>query len=222
MLMTSQQEKNALQPEQPLSLQHFEAPAFEQAIRVEPLQAKTSRNEKVEALDPSSIESDFLQSPRFEAVSGQIELQPVRPVEPTNVIEAIRTHIELLKTSSVEKLDVVLRPDAQTELNIQVEKVNGQIQVQVRCDRGDFAALETQWSTIQHSLAAQGIRVEPLQQGAGAQLRQDGSNQFQNQQHSNQREERATPIFEQDFPNREANRPKGSRSSAGRGWQSWA
>ena len=65
----------------------------------------------------------------LDLISEEIELQPARPVESTSVIESIRTNVELLKSSNQERLEVVLRPDAQTELHIRVEKVNGQIQV---------------------------------------------------------------------------------------------
>jgi hypothetical protein len=118
---------------------------------------------------------------------------------------------------------VVLRPDAQTQLHLQVEKVNGHVQVQARCERGDFASLEAHWGAIQNTLATQGIRVEPLQQGSGAQFQQNGSqhsSNFSGQQ--NHREERP-PIFnEQEFTYREATRPKVTRGSTARGWQSWA
>ena len=210
MLMTSQQEKSALRQEQPVAVEHFEAPSFEQYVRIEPVAAKPLRSEQTGNFEATAIEADLPQTPRFEVVSGEIELQPARPVEPVTIVEEIRTHIELLKTSTAEKLDVVVRPDAQTELKIQVEKVNGQIHVQVRCDRGDFAALETQWSAIQNSLATQGIRIEPLQQGTGAQLQQQGSHNSHNfsGQHSNQREERPAVFIEQEFTNREGNRLK--------------
>ena len=224
MLMTSQHNEKALQTEQKLGLEHFEAASFEQQIRVEPLQGKSLRGERAESSEALTFTSELRQTPRFEVVSGEVEVQPVRPVEPVTVVEEIRRHIELLKSSTAEKLDVVLRPDAQTELRLQVEKVNGQIQVQVRCDRGDFASLEAHWGTIQNTLAPQGIRVEPLQQGNGAQLQQNGSPNSQNSfgRHSDQREERPAIFIEQEFTNREANRPKNSRGSVGRGWQSWA
>ena len=224
MLMTSQQEKSALQPGRSLALEHFQAPSVNQAIRIQLPASETRRSDRAETFNLGAVEADLLQTPRFEVVSGEIDLQPVRPVEPIAVVEQIRAHIELLKASTAEKLDVVIRPDAQTELNIQVEKVNGHIHVQVRCDRGDFAALETQWGTIQSTLATQGIRVDPLQQGPGAQLQQQGSHNSHNfsGQHSNQHDERPAVLIEQEFTNREGTRPKTARGSVGRGWQSWA
>lgn len=224
MLMTSQHDEKALQAEQKLALKHFEGASFEQPIRVQPLQENSLPDERSGFSEGLTVTGELAQAPRFEVVSGEIEVQPVRPIEPVTVVEEIRRHVELLKSSTTEKLDVVLRPDAQTELRLQVEKVNGQIHVQVRCDRGDFASLEAHWGTIQNTLTAQGIRVEPLQQGNGAQLQQNGSHSSQNfsGKHSNEREERAAISIEQEFTNREATRSKTSRSSAGRGWQSWA
>jgi hypothetical protein len=224
MVMTSPQDESTLQPVQKLAVEQIETPVFQPVSRIEPLQNRSSRGEKTEISEVFAFDGDMAGMPRFEAISGEMELQPVRSVEPISVVEEIRRHVELLKSSTTEKLDVVLRPDPQTELRLQVEKVNGQIQVQVRCDRGDFKALEAHWGTIQNTLAPHGIRLEPLQQGGGAQLHQNGSNSSQNfsGQHSNEREERPAIFIEQEFGNREATRPKNSRGSAGRGWQSWA
>jgi hypothetical protein len=224
MLMTSQRQNETVpHAEQPLGLEGFEAASFEQPIRVQPIQSKASPPKTTDFSEITGVASET-NAPRFEAVAGEIDLQPVRPLEPATVVDAIRTHVELLKSSTTEKLDVVIRPDAQTELHLQVEKVNGQVQVQARCDRGDFTALETHWSTIQNTLGSQGIRVEPLQQGSGAQLQQNGAHTSQNSpgRHSNDREERPAHFIEQELTNRQATRPKASRGSAARGWQSWA
>jgi hypothetical protein len=223
MLMPSpSQDESVLPAEQKPGVEHFEAASFEPAIRIEPRQNSVPR-EKKEFSEVLPVEGERAPEPGFEAVSGEIELQPTRPIEPVTVVQEIRNQVELLKSSTVEKLDVVLRPDAQTELRVQVEKINGQVQVQVRCERGDFLALETHWGTIQNSLGAQGVRVEPLQQGSAAQFQQNGSPGSQNfSGHPHQREERPAVFFEQEFTNREATRTKASRGSAGRGWQSWA
>jgi hypothetical protein len=160
----------------------------------------------------------------FEGVLDVAEVQAPRKTESTEIAQAIRTHVELLRTSGQDKVDVVLRPDGQTELRLHVEKVNGQILIQARCDRGDFARLDANWGAIQQSLATQGVRVEALQNGATLQ------NDSQHWNHSStssgeqfgSREENKTRFIEQErfVPTR----PKQSATSSGsaRGWQSWA
>ncbi|HEX7860667.1 MAG TPA: hypothetical protein VF773_10095 [Verrucomicrobiae bacterium] len=160
----------------------------------------------------------------FDGISESVEIQAPRHIESTEVLQAIRSHVELLKTSNQQKLDVVLRPDGQTEIRLQVEKVNGEILLQARCERGDFARLESNWAAIQQSLANQGIRVEALQQGAAFQQNHQHFTGSSNspEQHSNAQQQRDTKIFEQEAS--VPNRPKKpfAHSSSARGWQSWA
>ncbi len=224
MLTTSQShDERALPAEQRPGMERFEVASFEQPTQIRPLTTRPVRTaERISANDFVGPAPELPPAPRLELVSGDVDVQPVRPVEPMTVVEAVRTHIELLKASTTEKLDVVLRPDSRTELHLQVEKVNGVIQVQARCDRGDFSLLEAHWGTVQNTLATQGVRVEALQQGNGTQSQQNGSQHFQNFSGQNQREERAPASIEQDFPNREVLRSKTSRTSPVRGWQSWA
>ena len=140
------------------------------------------------------------------------------------MVEAIRTHVELLKGSTEKKMDVILRPDGQTELRLHVEKVNGQILVQARCDRGDFARLEANWSAIQQSLGSQGVRVEALQNGVTL------NNDPQSWNHSgssegqqfDSREENKSRFIEQENSNPKRPKQAVATNGSGRGWQSWA
>ena len=96
------------------------------------------------------------------------DVESIDAVQAPQMIEKIEQQVQILRTTGMDKMDVVLRPDADTELLIQVTKVDGQIQVQVRCERGDVALLDSQWSQVQSSLAAQGVKVEPLQHAEGS------------------------------------------------------
>ena len=160
----------------------------------------------------------------FDGISESVEIQSSQQVESTDVLEAIRGHVELLKTSNQQKLEVVLRPDGRTEIRLQVENVNGEILLQARCERGDFARLESNWSAIQQSLANQGVRVEPLQHSGSFQQNNQsysGSSASPDQR-SHSEQEREAITFEQEMS--VPNRPKKlvAQSTAARGWQSWA
>jgi hypothetical protein len=104
--------------------------------------------------------------------------------------------------------------------------VNGQVLVQARCDRGDIARLESNWSGIQQTLANQGVRVEALQHGSNLQNQSHDWNYSSNS--SQQQETSRERAVEQNFVERKLERPKGTQSqptranTAVRGWQSWA
>ena len=226
MLMRSNDhDQKAPREEHRLAVDHFEAAKFEQPIQEAAPRAKNSGSD-IPDFDGAALKGDFAPKPQVEMLSGETEIQPAKSVEPSHVIEGIRSHAEILKSSTSQKLDVVLRPDAQTELRLRVEKVDGQVQVQVRCDRGDFAGLGAHWNNIQNSLAAQGIRVEPLQPANTAHFHQGSSSHSQqfaeHQSQSGARDERRPAFLEQDFPIRRTPQARTSRGTAARGWQSWA
>jgi hypothetical protein len=70
--------------------------------------------------------------------------------------------VVLVRHLGVDSLAVVLKPDARTELFLRLTRQNGQIEAQVRVDRGDFTALNAQWPRLAESLAQHGVRVHPL------------------------------------------------------------
>ncbi|MGZ8921310.1 MAG: hypothetical protein ACXW3L_10020, partial [Limisphaerales bacterium] len=214
-------------PEQkiPLSADTFEALSFEQPIVVKAASAmrESAPKRDMELAQFTAVETGTPEWLSFEGLSESNNVQSTRPTESIEIAQAIRTHVQFLKSSGQEKLDVVLRPDANTELRLHVEKVNGQILVQARCDRGDFARLDANWNAIQQTLANQGVRVESLQHGAHFQ-NQENRNQspsaFQQQSHSERKQE---PNFiEQKIAPPKATRSSATSSATVRGWQSWA
>lgn len=151
-------------------------------------------------------------------------VDPQRTVART--VEGIAGHVQLLRTSDQNRLEVVLKPDPGLAIHLEVTRTDGQIQVQARCERGHFAGLDAQWASIQNALAAQGIRVEPLQStapssfSAGSSLGGDFGQQQRSQQQD--RSDRPQPfVFEQDMPY-PAPTSHGQPKSWPRGWQRWA
>lgn len=102
-------------------------------------------------------------------------LEPARDLAPVIQEQAIH-----LRRAGLESMEVVLKPDRGTELHLQLTQHAGQIEVHIRCDRGDLNTLGNGWAKLQESLAQQGIRLAPLEGGAmlsggGQSGRQQGS-----------------------------------------------
>ena len=60
-------------------------------------------------------------------------------------------------------MTVILRPDSNTELSIQLRSNDGRIEVHVRMERGDSAALQDSWGTLQQSLSQHGVNLMGLE-----------------------------------------------------------
>ena len=112
--------------------------------------------------------------PELPALAIQTELPPAsggvgQVLEPTpageidfSLVDAINDHIQFLRAGGDDSLELSLTPDPETELFLRLQKVDGEIFVQVRMDRGNFAELEFQWPQLQQTLASQGIKLENL------------------------------------------------------------
>jgi hypothetical protein len=68
------------------------------------------------------------------------------------------------KRINAESMAVVLKPDSQTEIFLHLATRNGQIEIQARFERGDFAGLSGHWAQLQQTLAQQGVRLSHLQE----------------------------------------------------------
>ncbi|HVK58791.1 MAG TPA: hypothetical protein VM735_08435, partial [Candidatus Kapabacteria bacterium] len=226
MLLTSQkQEETATKQKSAVLEAGFAVEAAEAKVEfrtgTSPRESAPKRD--LELAEFSTVDSITPEWSSFDGILETAEVHAPKDVESLEVVQAIRTHVELLRTSGQGKLDVVLRPDSQTQLHLQVERVNGQILVQARCDRGDFLRLEANWSAVQQSLANQGVRVEALQQSPNFQQHQSFNGSFSSaEHHSSSRQEKETKFFERELS--VPNHPKkpAASSTTARGWQSWA
>ncbi len=96
------------------------------------------------------------------------ESPEARPAaEPSrNLAPMIQDHIVNFRKAGLESLQVVLKPDSGTELHLHLTQHGGQIEVQIRCDRGDAQQLGAGWSRLQETFAQNGIRLAPLEGGS--------------------------------------------------------
>jgi hypothetical protein len=90
---------------------------------------------------------------------GSISLEPVEG--------QIRNQAVEFKRVGADSMSVVLKPDTQVELHLQLRMEQGQVHVVAECKRGDIATLNESWGQLQQNLAGQGIRVSALQDGSG-------------------------------------------------------
>ena len=146
-------------------------------------------------------------------------VQPAPAVEiDFSLVDSINEHIQFLRAGADDSLEVSLSPDAETELFLRIEKVAGEILVQVRLDRGNFAELEFQWPHLQQMLAGQGIKVEDLATSSGT----------ASQNHSNpERSERDEPSASSAPSDSRAStqtvtKPSTSHDVPSDRWQRWA
>ncbi len=75
----------------------------------------------------------------------------------------ISREVVMVRQSGAQELAVSLKVDAQTSLFLQLTNHHGQIEVSVRCESGDAAALDAHWAQLQESLARQNVQLLPLQ-----------------------------------------------------------
>lgn len=101
-------------------------------------------------------------------VTGHLpDLPAVSPADHVAKVTALlQDQVVRFRQTARESVEVVLRPDSQTELHVQLVQRAGQIEATVRCDRGDTQALGGNWSRLQESLAQQGVRLAPLSESS--------------------------------------------------------
>ncbi len=69
------------------------------------------------------------------------------------------------KSSGLNSMAVVLKPDPQTEIRLEFATRDGQTEARAHVTGGDLQQLGSNWTQLQDSLAQQGIRLLPLSGG---------------------------------------------------------
>jgi hypothetical protein len=158
-----------------------------------------------------------------EAAESVVSSQPVTE----KLFHSILHEVTILRQVKPDKLDVVLRPDAHTQISLQLRVNNGQVEGHARCDRGDFSLLSAHWSELQHTFDQQGIRLQPLKDISAGMDSQGGA--FSGFSHSRQQQQRGRQLEElviSEIPRVQTSAPKTapvSLSKTGRSTlQTWA
>jgi hypothetical protein len=111
----------------------------------------------------------LISDPSAKAVSGTQQTAS-SPAISTNAsaigqaarIEQMITHEAMsIRDNGAATVGVSLKVDANTQLFLQLTNHNGQLQASLRCERGDFSALDSQWTQLQQALARQNVQLLP-------------------------------------------------------------
>ncbi|MCI0535278.1 MAG: hypothetical protein L0Z50_08620 [Verrucomicrobiales bacterium] len=76
--------------------------------------------------------------------------------------EMILTEVQTFRQTGSDRVEVILRPDAGTEISLEFRLRNGEVEACARCRQGDFQTLTAQWPQLQQTLSQQGIRLTEL------------------------------------------------------------
>jgi hypothetical protein len=102
---------------------------------------------------------------------------PAIPVQDLHV-DIARAVVEL-KRLRTDSMSVVLRPDAHTELQLQLQVHPHGVEIEAQYRRGDLDHLQAHWLQLQQSLSPQGIRLGPLLDTSAEQGNSSGRGSFQ-------------------------------------------
>jgi hypothetical protein len=104
-------------------------------------------------LPPLPVRADAAEAP-------STELRPLAPM--VRIADIITREVRMFKRAADDLVEVVLTPDAKTQISLRLQWRDGQVEAQARCDFGDYKALNTQWPQLQATLASQGVRLSHL------------------------------------------------------------
>ncbi len=124
-----------------------------------------------------------------------------------------------LSDSGNSSMQVVIKPDAGTQLSLELRQHGGSVEVQAVLQQGDFNHLSQQWPDLQQRLEQRGIRLAPLSDEGGSANNPGGHETFQQQ--PNQTTEMGPEITLVEAPAGMFT-PETAQTPAHRGWETWA
>jgi hypothetical protein len=140
--------------------------------------------------------------------------------------ELVTREVRMFKRSADDLVEVVLTPDAKTQISLRLQWREGQVEVQARCDFGDHHVLNVQWPQLQAALAGQGVRLSHLGERVQAGLTDLFNNSSFAQSHGGERRPAdSSPALEtpaRPAVNRPAHTTPRSAIRANRLLESWA
>lgn len=119
-------------------------------------------------------------------------------------------------------LEVTIKPDAGTELSLHIRFHAGQIEARAVCQRGDHAALQSNWPELQEKLARQGIKLSGLET-AGQQAFTGFTGQNPGHRRSAPDMAPELPVFSAPLNRTSKTTTQAARRvSSGNAWETWA
>jgi hypothetical protein len=152
------------------------------------------------------------------------------PPQVDRLTQLLNREVTFINKNSLSSLSVVIRPDAHTELTVQFQRANGQIEARIRCDSGPQELWQRHWPELQSLFADKAVRLLPLDEPRTYPLDRTLNSQSDTATHGDQRppsqpDPESIPAH---GPNRGAATstvdpaPSLSRHTTHRGWQTWA
>lgn len=93
----------------------------------------------------------------------------IREASPSNTAasaarigEIISREVRMFKRGGDDLVEVVLTPDTRTQISLKLQWRDGQVEVQARCDMGNYHSLNNDWPQLQAALAGHGVRLSHL------------------------------------------------------------
>ncbi|HTV41957.1 MAG TPA: hypothetical protein VMF08_15345 [Candidatus Sulfotelmatobacter sp.] len=162
------------------------------------------------------------------AATGQIQAMPVSSASHTSGLERTQEMITVnavrLSDSGNNAMQVVIKPDAGTQLSLELRQHGTDVQVQVVLQHGDFNHLSQQWPDLQQRLTQRGIHLAPLADNPGGAYGSGGESFQQKQQ---QPAEPASELQMASLSGRQVvptivHAPLIARVPMQQGWETWA
>jgi hypothetical protein len=130
-----------------------------------------SREEKTESDSAASSSSADAASPTGASSAASAAAQwpsstPLRSLERAHDLMSL--HAFRLRDSGTDSLQVVIKPGPGTQLSLNLQMRDGNVEMSATLHQGDFNFLKSHWSELQQQLEARGIRLAPLATGEQA------------------------------------------------------
>jgi hypothetical protein len=135
--------------------------------------------------------------------------------------EMVTLNAVRLSDSGNNSMQVVIKPDAGTQLSLELRQQGGNVQVQASLQEGDFNHLSQQWPELQQRLEQRGIQLAPLSDDGAAANANNGSGFETSQQKQNQVSDMVPGISLTEAPAGMFT-PEAGQTSNHRGWETWA
>lgn len=172
----------------PQVLPGYEVSQVATGIKLPSEQQRTASKETT-GIDSLTVAARLTTGPARTDVSLNTELLDVREAShAVRIGEVISREVRMFKRGGDDMLEVVLTPDAKTQISLKLQWRDGQVEVQARCDMGDHQLLNAQWSQLQASFAAHGVRLSHLSERAHAGFMEFFSNSGFSQQQGGERQ----------------------------------